>query len=321
MKEKMAAVYIVKNEEKFIAKSLNSVMPYVSQIVVIDTGSNDKTAIIASQMGAEVYFYKWNDNFSNARNYALKHIRREWIIALDADEIIENNIEFNKIITPNENIGGLSCKLINFINKDDNTQFSTHTYTRIFKNKSNIFYQGAIHEQVRESIENSNLQIIDSDIKIYHYGYIDPSDDKKLRNKTLLEKQYDDNDHFNIFHLAETEFSLNNNKRAKELFFKVKDSAQLNNDINEKIRLKLSQIILSKRTLTKEDYHEIENLLSFQTKNIDHDGFRKFILGASCLMQKEYKKAKEFYTSEEVLKSSMVDRKVIDKAMLVFDKL
>ncbi|MBF8416863.1 glycosyltransferase family 2 protein [Heyndrickxia coagulans] len=86
---KASLCVITKNEENNIKKCLESVGDIVFEKIVVDTGSTDKTIEIAKKMGAKVYSFKWIDDFSAAKNYAISKAKGDWIIFLDADEFIE----------------------------------------------------------------------------------------------------------------------------------------------------------------------------------------------------------------------------------------
>ena len=79
---------IVKNEEAFLEKCLLSVQGLVDEIVIVDTGSTDKTKEIALKFTSKVYDFEWCDNFAAARNESLKYATGDWILVLDADEVI-----------------------------------------------------------------------------------------------------------------------------------------------------------------------------------------------------------------------------------------
>ena len=81
---------IVKNEEKHLAKCLASVRPVVDEMIVVDTGSTDRTVDIAKAFGAQVYNFEWTNNFAEARNYSLSKASGDWILVLDADEVISS---------------------------------------------------------------------------------------------------------------------------------------------------------------------------------------------------------------------------------------
>ena len=79
---------IVKNEEFTLSRLLAPLAKVVDQIVVVDTGSTDETATIAKSLGAEVYSYTWQDDFSAARNYAFQKSRCDYNLWLDADDVM-----------------------------------------------------------------------------------------------------------------------------------------------------------------------------------------------------------------------------------------
>ena len=81
---------IVKNEENNLRACLDSIKSLVAEIVIVDTGSNDKTIAIAEEFDARVYFFNWCSDFSKARNYSLEKCTCPWILSLDADEIIDS---------------------------------------------------------------------------------------------------------------------------------------------------------------------------------------------------------------------------------------
>ena len=79
---------IVKDEENNISHALNSIQTLVDEIIIVDTGSGDKTIQICKKYTDKIYHYKWQDDFAAARNESLKHAAGDWILVLDADEMI-----------------------------------------------------------------------------------------------------------------------------------------------------------------------------------------------------------------------------------------
>lgn len=84
----IALCMIAKSEENFIANAIESVKSIVNEIIVIDTGSADKTKEIAKKSCAKVYDFEWNNDFAEAKNYAKSKTKKDWILFLDADECI-----------------------------------------------------------------------------------------------------------------------------------------------------------------------------------------------------------------------------------------
>ena len=79
---------IVKDEENDLVKCLRSVKPVVDEMIVVDTGSTDRTKDIATALGAKVFEFPWENDFSAARNFSISQAKGDWILALDADEVI-----------------------------------------------------------------------------------------------------------------------------------------------------------------------------------------------------------------------------------------
>ena len=84
----ISACLIVKDEERFLGQCLSSLKGVVNQIVVVDTGSTDRTIEIAGEHGAEVHHFDWCDDFSAARNFALELARGDWVLIMVAVEVL-----------------------------------------------------------------------------------------------------------------------------------------------------------------------------------------------------------------------------------------
>ena len=85
---RIAATLIGRNEARCLARCLESVAPFVDRIVVLDTGSTDRTVVIAKAAGAEVHHLPWPDDFAEARNHVMACADADWNLMLDADEWI-----------------------------------------------------------------------------------------------------------------------------------------------------------------------------------------------------------------------------------------
>ena len=85
----LSCCMIVRNEEQFLLQCLESIKDVVDEIIVVDTGSADRTVQIAGEFGAKVYHHPWNNDFSEARNVSLSYATCDWILIMDADEELE----------------------------------------------------------------------------------------------------------------------------------------------------------------------------------------------------------------------------------------
>jgi len=181
---------IVKNEEANLAACLASVRDLVDEMVVVDTGSTDRTSEIAAQYGARVVDFTWQDNFAAARNEALRHAAGEWILWLDADEYLDE--------TNRERLRTLLANL-----KDDNAAYvmrlsseleagvnatAVVDQVRLFRSASTVRWQHRVHEQILPSRRQHGAVMHSTDIVITHRGYADPpvQPPKLERNLRLL---------------------------------------------------------------------------------------------------------------------------------------
>lgn len=172
---KISACMIAKNEENNISRCLNSYKGIVDEMIVVDTGSTDRTKEKAKEIGAKVYDYKWHNDFAAAKNYALEKAKGNWIIFLDADEYFDNESAeklrgvLRELKTTQFNAVG--CKIINIDRDKEGKIQGCFLNVRIFKNNKNIRYIGNIHERIDNLKGKINIASYYNDIIIYHTGY------------------------------------------------------------------------------------------------------------------------------------------------------
>lgn len=221
---KLSIAMIVKNEEKNIERTLiplKKLSDYLEcEIVIIDTGSDDKTVEIAKKYTNKIYFYKWNNNFSDMRNISIEYCVGEWILVVDGDEVLYDVKELafmlkNKKI---DDYNGAFIKIIDFDKSVDNSikNGSVAPILRLFRKKY-AKYIGAIHEQP-QFVE----PLLDSDIRFVHYGY-DNSDFK------LMEYKFERNIKL-LFN------ELNKNPKDIYLNFQVATSYIMHGDLKEALK-------------------------------------------------------------------------------------
>ena len=198
MKKKMAealkisACYIVKNEAENLAKSIKSLKNQVNEIVVVDTGSTDNTITVARKLGAKVYSFPWQDDFSKARNFALSKAKGDWLVLLDADEYFTYKTAGNirQVIHRAKQVDGLLVQLVNF----DVDKAEVQNYfnaLRIVRKQIGLHYEGLIHEELKLSGDNSMklAQVPANMLEIYHTGYATGVSQQKIkRNLQMLQQ-------------------------------------------------------------------------------------------------------------------------------------
>jgi len=184
---------IVKNEEACLPQVLESVQPIVDEMVILDTGSSDRTIDIATDYGARVYHFQWCNDFSAARNHALRYVRGKWVLVLDADEVLTPEIipEIQQAIKSDRNL------VINLIRQEVGaTQSPYSLVSRLFRHHPDIYFSRPYHSIVDDSVSQllqrePDWQVISlSTVGILHYGYQPGAIaalDKYTRAKTAME--------------------------------------------------------------------------------------------------------------------------------------
>ncbi len=171
-RNRLSVCLIVKNEEQFLAQCLKSVRGFASQIVVVDTGSTDRTVEIAREFGAEIYSFAWCDDFAAARNAALEHATGDWILMLDADEELPA-AQHAKLVADMKSATAIAFRLplVNCGQENEGRSF----IPRLFRNAPGVFYHGRIHEQVFSSLlvhaKQWGLKTALGTAEILHHGY------------------------------------------------------------------------------------------------------------------------------------------------------
>ncbi len=325
---KISACIIAKNEEENLPILLESIKGKFDEIVLIDTGSTDRTVDIAKEYGCKVFYREWN-GFADARNYAVEKATGDWIWFFDADmELEEKEYErFKKIIhliDKNENINAIRVIYRN-INKYGKI-LSLSTTIHIHKKAPGLKWIGKIHERLIN--EKGNIITPNFAVYVNHYGYADLEimKEKIKRNLNLLEEELKliDKDKepeeylIKLFYLAQTYAASSNimgENVDKAIYFceeflnfkKSKDALSDNNLFSKHIYVYLlnSYIIKNMLDKAKESLNE--------AFNIDRN-YPDFHYINAFLKEKEGKK-------EESVNSFLEFVKLVDKIYISKDEI
>lgn len=184
---------IVKDEEERLAECLRAASPWVDEIIVVDTGSTDSTQKIAREHGARVLEYEWDDDFSAARNIGLEAATKDWILVLDADEILSEacGASLRQMVTDPQCIA-LWLPLSSVVEDDEEVRV---ILTRAFRNDPRIRFRYRIHEQVllsiNELIDTEGWRMAICQGEVHHSGYLPEvraSKQKTERNERIFRK-------------------------------------------------------------------------------------------------------------------------------------
>lgn len=187
--ETISLCMIVKDEVAGIGACLNAAKSLVDEIIVVDTGSKDRTADVARIFGARTHAFAWANDFAAARNYSLSKARGKWILILDADEIIaaKDHPALRRMIEDHGSLpAAFSIETRNYSyetntvgwkSNDDSYQGYTagmgwigSRKVRLFPRRERIRFHFPVHEKVDPAIKAAGLPIVFCPVPVHHYG-------------------------------------------------------------------------------------------------------------------------------------------------------
>jgi glycosyltransferase involved in cell wall biosynthesis len=183
---------IARDEERFIGDCLASARAFVDEIVVLDTGSTDRTPEIAREFGARVETFEWHDDFAAARNAAIDFATCDWILMLDADERLQpasGQLMRAFVASRPTGVTGYAPRIESLVDAGSEDFRISHC-NRLFQRATTTRYTGTIHEDliyVPDPTRTVTARI--EDIRITHLGYrqdVVDTRQKFERNKRLL---------------------------------------------------------------------------------------------------------------------------------------
>ena len=187
-RQTLSLCMIVKNEEEMLTDCLASVKDVVDEMLILDTGSTDKTMDIARSFGATLHEMVWEDDFAKARNESIRHASCDWILWMDADERLlpESIPALKKLLKSVRRATLYNIHIQNL--KEDGQTFILSKSHRLFSNHFGLKFTGRIHEQVSPSAKNLGGVEHDSTVMLYHlgYGFSDHRKDLKSRRNLQL---------------------------------------------------------------------------------------------------------------------------------------
>ena len=197
---------IVKDGGSDLARCLDSVAPFVDRMVVGDTGSSDDSRRIARAVGAEVIEVPWRQDFAQARNEVLRHRKCDWILVLDADEMIDtlsgknlrdairkthiiacHHAKWDYVTGSIARIGYEAARK-NPLRLEASRPYPAYVPTpivRVFRNHPQIYFEGCVHETILHRLAALSLPAAAADIVLHHFGFVHDSEVAR-RSKTQL---------------------------------------------------------------------------------------------------------------------------------------
>lgn len=232
---KCSMCMIARDSSRTISAALESIRPWVDELIVVDTGSTDETPRIASAHGAKVFHATWPDSFAEARNVSLSHATGEWLLWMDSDDTIspESGLALRELVSQHHNpaIMGFVMQVHCPAGQEGNG-YATPTvvdHIKLFRNIPALRFTGRIHEQILPAIRRLGGDVAWTQIHAIHSG-ADQSPEgrrrKHARDLRLLQLELGENPDstFALFNLGMT---LLDAGQAEEALYPLCRSLQL----------------------------------------------------------------------------------------------
>jgi tetratricopeptide (TPR) repeat protein len=289
---KLSLCMIVKNEEKFLEGCLRSVQGIVDEIVLVDTGSTDRTLEIANRFSAKQFSFSWIDDFSAARNESLSHATGEWILYLDADERLKagQGKKLLQLLSHNDAFS-YNVWIEGSTNLRDGAVAQRNAYPRLFRSHPSVRFEGRVHEQITPSLERMGWAIHPSDLVIEHLGYDQGYStvvEKAQRNRNILQKQlHEEPDNaYARFQYGNTLSVLGEYDEAYQELQRVLTSTKLSTSVSASVLNLLSEI-----DIRNEQPHQAIEHAQRSLAKAPNQKMARWFLAVAYMNSKEYSHA------------------------------
>lgn len=235
MDKLLSLCMIVRDEEKVLQRCLDSVQGLVDEIIIIDTGSVDHTKEIAYKYTNNVFDYVWIQDFSAAKNEAIRKATSKWILVLDADEYVTNeqHLELREFLVSLDYTSpmGFIIPIFNFTGAGDYGAFVESSALRLFPNLPDIHFERPIHEQV--VLKDGELPIRYYNFTVFHTGYTTETrkhKEKSNRNLAIFDKMKEKQGFgdYDFFTLGNEYFAIGDKKKALYYYKRAASKRNMN---------------------------------------------------------------------------------------------
>ena len=223
---RLSLCMIVRDNADTIGPCLDSIKPWVDEMIIVDTGSKDQTPELVRQRGANLHHFPWCDDFSAARNESLKHASGEWIFWMDSDDTIdeESGRKLQQLAAREHDpsvLGHVMQVHCPGSEEDGKNDVTVVDHVKLIRNRPDLRFEGKIHEQVLPAIRRAGGEVEFTDIFVVHSGsdHSPEGHERKLqRDFHLLKLELEDRpDHpFGLFNLGMTHADADQHEEAVE---------------------------------------------------------------------------------------------------------
>lgn len=172
-KPTLSVCLIVRNNEDTIRQCVSSIAPWVDEIIVVDTGSTDRTPEIVVEYGAKLSHFPWCDDFSAARNESLRRATGTWLFWMDSDDTIstENGRRLQTLAKDSGHGSPMAYIMqVHCPESSDGTSMTVVDHVKMFRNLPELRFEGRIHEQILPAIRRLDGDVAWTDIFVEHTG-------------------------------------------------------------------------------------------------------------------------------------------------------
>lgn len=188
-KVRLSLCMIVRDNEDTIRPCLESIRPWVDEIIIVDTGSVDQTPDICREFGARMFEFPWIDDFSAARNESIRHARGEWVFWMDSDDTIPEECGRGlRELADGDHAPGVFGYVVQVHcpGDDPSHDLTVVDHVKLFRNHKGLEFEGRIHEQIIPAIRRAGGEVAFTELFVVHSG----SDRTEEGQKRKLERDF-----------------------------------------------------------------------------------------------------------------------------------
>jgi len=204
----LALSMIVRDAEATLARCLESARPVADEIVIADTGSSDRTREVAVEHGARIFPIAWENDFARARNRALEEVHTDWVLSLDADEMLDpESLRIVPELLSRATIAAYKVPIRNYVltlnqrvwdrAARPNTSplpaasgypaYIEHENVRLFRRRAEIYFEGRVHETVGARVLGAGLKLGVANFVVHHFGFVADPEMRSRKNHLYRE--------------------------------------------------------------------------------------------------------------------------------------
>lgn len=309
----VAAAMIVRDEQVFLPDCLSSLQGKVDEIVLVDTGSTDRTIDIAEQFGARIFHFDWIDDFAAARNRGLNEVRTDWVLYIDADERLHTpgDRSVAQFIAPEAIAASVRFR--------PKIGYTCYRELRLFRLDDRLRFKGVIHETIVPAVERiiaaEQAVLARTPVRLEHLGYENDPKLKAPRNIPLLRRALaaEPERAYCWYHFAESLLAIGQTDEGLAAGFRGLEAARKYPSEKQRANASLIHQMLARVEL--ERGRDPQPLIAEGLAALPDDFALQFLEGRARLAAGEYQRALQIAT-----RLRAIDADLLTDGLLAFDR-